>query len=480
MPMAKGTGRPCVKCYLAFALIVLIVLVATNVWNPFPGVWEWANRSEPLSEPDVLWQQRVGGSPKSVTIAGNTVVLEFRTSVEARSLDTGLRLWERRADWAAVAGGAQDPVVAVGKLLVKGYELLDPTTGAVRRKDPAAVGVWTYRDGLLDARCTEATECTLTAWEPRGATPRWSAFLPGVSTGWLADNPETLGTRRLTTERIAGDAAGPEPLPSLLGLPVDGKVHIVDTATGRAMQQVQPDNDDRIVVVGGRMLRIEAEARDGTCYFDVAGSDPANGQQVWRRPGVNLRTADGAGCVQRRDPQGGQNVLVGVAGDGREALLDGYDGRLLWVGGEGERVIAVNDRYALVRSGDGATVSGYELTVERPRWSRRVHPKGGAALSPYAAVVVDREPERIVALDPRTGAELVNLRSSAEVLAVGPGGLVIGEGRDIGYVRFVGGPRSGSGPARPDSGPAPGGAEPSCGGPKNEQCPPPDGGGKDG
>lgn len=468
------------KCYLAFALIAVIILAATNVWNPFPGVWDWVNRSQPLSTPDVLWQQRVGGSPKSVTIAGNTVVLEFRTTVEARSLDTGLRLWERRADWAAVAGGPQDPVVAVGKLLVKGYEVLDPTTGAVRRKDSAAVGVWTYRDALLDARCAEATECSLTAWDPRGANPRWTTFLPGVSTGWFADNPATLGTRRLTAERVAHDAAGPEPLPSLLGFPVDGRVHVVDTATGRAMQEVQPETKDRIAVVGGRMIRIEAESRDGTCYFTVVGRDPITGQQVWRRAGVNLRTADGAGCAQRRDPQGGQNVLVGVAADGREAILDGYDGRLLWVGGDGERLVAVDDRYALVRSGDGKTLYGHELTVERPRWSRPTHPDGAATLSPYAVVVVDRKPDRIVALDPRTGAELLNLRSEAKVLAVGPAGLVIGEGRDIGYVRFGGGPQAGTGPAAPAGEPPPGGAEPTCGGPKNELCPPPAGGGKDG
>lgn len=477
MPMANGTRRPCVKCYLAFALIAVIILTATGVWNPFPNLWNWVNRSQPLSEPDVVWQQRVGGSPKSVTIAGNTVVLEFRTSVEARSLDTGLRLWDRKADWAAVAGGAQDPVVAVGKLLVKGYEVVDPTTGAVRRRDPAAVGVWTYRDALLDARCADATECSLTAWEPRGTTPLWTTFLPGVSTGWLADNPHTLGTRRLTADRIAADAGGPEQLPSLLGFPVDGRVHIVDTATGRAMQEVQPKADHRIIVVGGRMLRIEAQARDGTCYFTVVGRDPANGRQVWHRTGINLRTADGAGCAQRKDPQGGQNVMIGVAPDAREAILDGYDGRLLWVGAEGEKVVAVNDRYALARSGDGKTVQGYQLAVQRARWSRPVRPETSVALTPYAAVVVEREPDRIVVLDPRTGAELLNLRSSAEVLAVGPAGMIIGEGRDIGYVRFAGGSRSATNPSGSAGDPP---AGPTCGGPKMEQCPEPAGRGKDG
>lgn len=194
--MAKGSARGLgAKSALAIALIVVIVLAATNVWNPFPGVWDWVNRDDPLSEPDVVWQQRVGGTPQNVNIAGNTVVIRYRTRVEARSLATGVRLWERKADWAAVAGGERDSVVAVGKLLSKGYELLDPETGAVRRKDTSAVGVWTYRNALLDVRCREPKDCTLTARDPRGSDPIWTAYLPGVQTGPLAGNPEVLGTR---------------------------------------------------------------------------------------------------------------------------------------------------------------------------------------------------------------------------------------------------------------------------------------------
>ena len=479
--MAKGSaGGPCVKCYLGFALVVVIVLAATNVWNPFPNVWDWVNRSQPLSEPDVVWQQRVGGSPKSVTIAGNTVVVEQRTAVESRSLATGIRLWERKADWSAVAGGERDPVVAIGKLLVKGYELLDPESGAVRRRDTAAVGVWTYRNALLDVHCADARDCTLTAWDPRGNTPSWTAFLPGIGAGLFADNPSVLGSRRLTTERVDDAAGGPELMPPLLGFPVDGRVHIVDTATGRVVQEVEPGRNDRVVVVGGRMLRIEARGQDGTCYFTVVARDPATGREVWRRDGINLRTADSAGCVQREDPQGGQNVLVGVAPDAREAVLDAYDGRLLWVGAKGGKLLAVDDRYALARAADKKSISGYELPIEAARWTRRANQEGGVALTNYAAVVVDREPDRIVALDPRTGRELANLRSSAEVFAVGPAGMVIGDGRDIGYIRFSGATTGSPGSPGPGTGPGDGpGDDSGCGGPKQEQCPPADGG-KDG
>ncbi|MEH1016440.1 PQQ-binding-like beta-propeller repeat protein [Micromonospora sp. CPCC 206060] len=477
--MAKGTR------WLVLVLAVVVVLAATGVWNPFPTAWDWVNRPTPLSEPDVLWQQRIGGTPRSVTIAGPAVIIEQRTRVESRSLATGTQLWERKADWAAVAGGPSDAVVAVGKLLVKGYEVLDPVTGAVRRRDTKAVAVWTYRNGILDARCTEATDCTLTAWDPRGTTPRWTAYLPGVQSGFLADNPEVRGTRRLTTDRIDPGAAGPEQMPALIGFPADGKVQIVDTATGRVVQDVQPGRQERLVVVGGRLLRIEARSADGTCYFTFVARDPANGVEVWRRTGINPRTADGAGCVQREDPQGGRNVLVGVGSDGRETVLDAYDGRLLWVGRDAEKLLAVDDRYGLVRAGDKRSVASRDLATGRDRWRRPATEKAGAALTPYAAVLADEKPDRLVALHPRTGAELVNLRTQADALAVGPDGMVIGEGRDIGYVRFgaPGGPAPGldgapDGGSAPGDGPGdgPGGPAPTCGGPKQEMCPPRDGG----
>nr|WP_319460039.1 PQQ-binding-like beta-propeller repeat protein [Micromonospora sp. RTP1Z1] len=456
------------------ALIAVVLLAATGVWNPFPTVWDWVDRSQPISEPDVVWQQRVGGTPKSVTIAGDTVIVEQRTRVEARSLATGTQLWERKADWSAVAGGDRDPVVAVGKLLVKGYELLDPTTGAVRRRDTDAVAVWTYRNALLDVHCAAATDCTLSAWDPRGTRPLWTAFLPGVHSGLLADNPDLLGTRRLAAPRIDGGVAGPESVPPLLGFPVDGRVHVVDTATGRVLQNVQPGREERLAVIGGRLLRITATSRDGTCYFAVSARDPANGQEVWRRTGLNLRTADYAGCVQREDPQGARNVLIGVGPDGREAVVDGYDGRLLQVGADGEKLLAVDDRYALVRGADKRSILGRELSVDRTRWTRAVGGKSGAALTPYAAVIAEDKPSRLIAVDPRTGGELAVLRTSANVLAVGRKGMIIGEGREIGYVRWGAG-TSGPPPPEEGGGPNPGSTwqppsdEGSCG-PKRELC----------
>ncbi len=470
----KGLG---VRGWLLLGLVTVVVLAATGVWNPFPALWDWVDRSKPISEPDVVWQQRVGGTPRSVTIAGDTVIVEQRTRVEARSLADGRQLWERKADWSAVAGGDRDPVVAVGKLLDKGYEVLDPVSGVTRRRDDRAIAVWTYRNLLLDAYCVRATDCTLRAWEPRGTAPLWSAFLPGVHSGVLADNPELLGTRRLGATRIDGGVAGPEAVPPLLGFPVDGRVHVVDTATGRVLQNVEPGREERLAVVGGRLLRIAATSRDGSCYYTVTAVDPATGQQVWRRTGINLRTADYAGCVQREDPQGARNVLIGVAPDGREAVLDGYDGRLLQVGADGEKLLAVDDRYAVVRSAGKESLLGRELSADRTRWTRPAGGKSGAALTPYAALISEEKPSRLIAVEPREGRVLVELRTAANALAVGPNGMIIGEGREIGYVRWGAGTTGAPGPGQGDApvAPNPGGSwrppgdQGSCG-PKRELC----------
>ncbi|KXK58826.1 hypothetical protein AWW66_27615 [Micromonospora rosaria] len=486
MANQRGFG---VKSFLALALVAVVALAVTGVWNPFPGVWDWVKRSEPISEPDVVWQERIGGTPRSVTIAGDAVVVEQRTRVEARSLATGVQLWERKADWAAVAGADGTSVVAVGKLLLKGYELLDPVTGAVLRKVDDAVAVWTYRNLLLDARCAGATDCTLSAWDPRGTRPLWTAFLPGVSTSWLADNPDLLNTRRLTALRVDEGVAGPESVPPLLGFPVDGRVHVVDTATGRVLQDLQPARDERLSVVGGRLLRITARSVDGACLFGLAATDPATGQQVWQRAGINLRNADNAGCAQREDPQGARNVLIGLSPEGREVVVDGYTGRFLQVDQPEERLLAVDDRYSVVRSADQRTIVGRELAVDRDRWSRPSGGKTGVVLTPYAAVISDEKPTRLVAVHPRTGQELLHLRTAANALAIGPGGMVIGEGREIGYVRFGTGVGPGAEPAGgvPGDGAVPGSGEdrpgtsgnPADCGPKREACPDP-GAGKDG
>jgi len=124
-----------------------------------------------------------------------------------------------------------------------------------------------------------------------------------------------------------------------------------------------------------------------------------------------------------------------------------------------------------VKSADSRTLYAAELR-DGVQWERGVNEGVQASLARYAAIVLDERPDRLIAINQLSGAELRNVRSSAEVLAVGPGGVVIGDGRDIAYVPFAGTtpvdpapivpPDPGTGPG-PDTGPV-------CGGPKQESC----------
>ncbi|MEU7903230.1 hypothetical protein [Actinoplanes sp. NPDC049118] len=436
--MASGGSA---KGYALVGVVVVIVLATTGVWNPFPKIWSWINQSDPIAEGVAAWQTTIGGSPRSVTISGGAVVVEYRTSVEAYGITAGVQLWKSDADWAGVAGGANDAVVVVGRLLTKGYEVLDPATGAVRRRDTEATAVWTYADAVLDLRCPGAGECELSAWEPRGNRPMWTIAAPGIGFVLNASNPDLPDTQPLTSSRFADGAAGPRPLPSLIGLPGDGRIQVIDTAQGRVVQTRTPGRDQRVTVVGGRVLTVTGEARDGTCYYGVVAHDPPNGQAVWRRDGLNLRTADnGSACKQERDPAGGHDVVLGVDPVGRQELIAAHDGRMLWHGDKGQTVLAVDDSYALIRSSDKATLAARSFGRGRVGWRRSIGAGAQAALTPYAAVVAEAKPQRVVAMSPRSGAVLTEARTDAKVFAVGPGGMILVSGRDMAYLPFGGSP----------------------------------------
>jgi outer membrane protein assembly factor BamB len=436
----KGYGG-----WFVAAVMLVIFLASTRIWNPFPELWTWVNSSRELSDPDPSWQQRLGARPGSVTQAGGTLVVEMDTSVEGRRVFDGTRIWSRDAGWSAVAGTGDGAVAVVGRLLVKGYDVVDPASGYPLRHVDDAVGVWTYREALLDVRCRAPRDCTLTAWAPRQGTRLWRVDLPGIESTLVADNPRLAGTRPLTTSRVGDRPGGPEAMPRVLGFPIERRVVLVDTAEGRLLPEIRPERREQVVVAGGRALRITATPGDGACYLVVDARDAVTGRQVWREAGINLKTISGGGCDQGRAANGAGNVVVGVTPDGREAVFDANDGRALWTGSTGERVLGVDNRHALVRSGDGESVRGMRLGREEPLWQRRVDPAAEAGLCGDVAVVLDRKPDRIVALDPASGGVLLDVRSGADVAACGPEGLVISQVRELGYLPY-GGP-AGGGPA---------------------------------
>ena len=433
--MASG-GSPR-GAYGVAAVVVVTVLATTGVWNPWPKVWSWINTSDPIAAGVSQWQTRIGGTPQNVTIAGDALIVEYRTSVEAYGLGAAVKLWGSSADWAAVAGEGTDSVVVTGRLLTKGYQVLDPRTGVAKRTDNQATAVWTYRTGILDLHCAKGGDCELTAWDVKG-NARWRVSTGGIGFVLDAANPDLPDTNPMAATNIDDQVAGPREMPSLIGLPDDRKVRVIDTATGKLVQTAEPGADQRVSVTGGRVLTVTGTAGDGTCYYGVVATDPPGASPVWRRDGLNLRTAsNGSSCKQDRDPAGGEDVVLGVDPVGRQELIAAHDGRVLWHGAKGDEVLAVNDGFAVIRSADHATLRGFSIATGRTAWTRPASDGTSAALTPYAVIIVTPKPARVTAVLPSNGRVLAEVRTGAKIFAAGPTGMIAVDGRDMAYLPFA-------------------------------------------
>jgi outer membrane protein assembly factor BamB len=129
-------------------------------------------------------------------------------------------------------------------------------------------------------------------------------------------------------------------------------------------------------------------------------------------------------------------VVLGVDPVGREELIAAHDGRRLWYGAKGQDVMAVNDAHAVIRSDDKRQFSGRSFSTGDVTWRRDVNDGASAALTPYAAIVANTSPRRVVALAPSSGRVLVDARTEASVFATGPDGLIVVDGRDMAYLPY--------------------------------------------
>jgi outer membrane protein assembly factor BamB len=422
--MAQGRVSMGWLGWIIAVISAMTLLVSTGVWNPFPGLWDWVNTERPLSEPDSLWQEKLDGVPKNVYLLEKHAVLEHGGSVEVRSRSTGRQVWKSDADWAATAGG----YVVSGKLLVKGYEVRDPATGAVVRKDEKAAAVWTFADAMIDVSCRSARDCELIARVPDSGRERWRVLLPGIGFVLFADNPGLAGSAPITP------LASPGPMPRLLGFPIDNRVHVVDTGAGKALPVVTPAQHTAVHVLGGRVIHSTATPRNGRCILSVVGRQGHSGNEVWRREGYSVLELNGAGCQLRGEPVAGGNAVVAIRPDGREALLDAGDGREVLTVGEDEKVLATDGVHAVVRK--GTRLLGYRLGRGGPLWERDAHKSASVVITRGAVIVSDRSPDRVVVLDPATGDERGQVRSGARVVAFDPVGFLLADRRQLGYLEF--------------------------------------------
>lgn len=422
----------------ALGVIGLLALATTygliTGWNPWDGFLSWLQRVSSLSQPETAWKVRLGDRPEYAVPTDRAVIVVVRGGAESRDARTGEKLWTRPALWAAVAGADSRVVVVTGHPGGKGFDAIDPVSGAVRWSDGDALAVWTYREAVLALTCPGPSQCTLHAHDPPGGQVWWRTPLPGNGKVLAGVNHELPGGRELLTSTMDDRAAGPAELPTMLGFPLDGKVQVVDTRTGRRVREATPSATKRIVVVGGRILSSTAERRQGQCRYVLEAVDPHSGQRVWQKEGYDLRTASGAGCEQRRDPGGGGGTLLAIRGDNREVLLNAADGRELWIGAPGEHVLATDGLTALVRTANGKTVKALDLGDRTVLWQHDVGKNAAAAVTRYAAVVVNGE--HVFAFEVGTGRVLVDAESGARVIGTGVAGLVLSTGRTVGLLRF--------------------------------------------
>lgn len=445
--MAKGRTTRRLVVLSALSAYTLLV-VAGIAPNPLPGIWAWLDRERPLA-PDLVWQERVGSRPAAAATAGSTVTVAAGGNTQVRDRGTGALVGPRddqewSADFALAAGDSGNAVVITGSRVGGGYEVRDPGSGRVIHQDEDAVAVWTFRDAWLDLRCDSRRACQLRSYRPASTDPVWATDLPGRRSGMLGANPELASARTARPNRIEPGVSGPPPLPPLLGFPMEGGdgdlVAVVDTRTGQVRQEIVPAQGERVMVAGGRVIRSTVVERHGVCLASATGHDPVTGAPVWGPEPYRLWTG-GSGCEQRVPPLGAGSALVAVSPEGQPMVIDGYDGRVLWTGDPEEDVETLSPELAVIRAADRTTRYGVVLGDGDERlWERAVDEEAGVALAPCGVVVSDRDPSRVYVWDPVTGDQLVSVPTSARVLACGPDGLLIADGRSVGFAAFPGTP----------------------------------------
>jgi hypothetical protein len=438
--VARGAVRNFETALGALGVLALTITgILVTGWNPVPRVTDWwekvASNTGKLSSPDTTWTERIGGQPSSAVIAGDAIVVSMRGTVEARALSTGTVLWQKEADWAGVAGDGANMVAIVGRRGT-GLQALDPASGTERWKDGGAIGAWTYRDVVLTLSCGGMTDCTLMARAPRDGAQVWKLTLPGIGRVHNGVNSDLLGTQLLAEAYGDAISAMPRTIPAMLGFPLDQKVQVVDTVNGKRLRQEDPTNTSRVVVAGGRVLVSTATPKDGNCRYSLEGRDAGTGKTLWKKDGYDLRTASGAGCEQRKDPSGADTVVAATRGDNREVFLSPRDGHEMWAGADGDRIVAADSQYGLVRTDGGKNLLVVGLDRGGKLWQQAVPAKADVAISRYAVLVRDAAGGKVQAYAPDSGRLLLDAKTTADVLGVGPGGLMVGRGRTIGYLPF--------------------------------------------
>ncbi len=285
---------------------------------------------------------------------------------------------------------------------------------------------------VVAVSCADLLSCVVTAHAPGTGRVLWTSPLGGNGRPLSGANKSLAQVRPLD----GTGGASPGPAPALLGFPVDDKVQVIASADGRHLRAYQDTHTSSAVVAGHRVLVITVTLRDGNCRYSVSGRDPATDAQVWRRDGYDLHTSSG-GCDQRDPPAGAAGLVRATGPDNRDVLLDADTGDIAWQApGEGT-VLAVGTGIAVVRSGDGTSLSGVRLADGRQAWNRAAGKGTKVIVVPGAIVLSDIGAGTLAALAASTGRPRIEAKSSAGLLGYSDAGLIVNIGRTTGLLAYA-------------------------------------------
>ena len=378
-----------------------------------------------LSEPEPEWSERAGGPAVATAISDDHLVVVLNGAVEVRRLSDGGLEWDRVVDWAVPAG----PVVVVGRVLGGGFEVLDAATGRVRWKESKATQVWPFRDVVVSAVCADDGGCELRAQDVDNGATQWTRRVSRVArrlAGYLSVD-EAIDRYGMLPPDYPGT------MPRLVGVVADRQVTVIDTANGTVRGELPEGDDTRVTMVGDRVLGVTAQPRpNGTCRITARAWAP-DGSEVWRHTAYDLGTASGSGCEQRADPLVGGDVVAATHHDGRPVLLSVVDGSVRWAGRAGQAVVATDGRVAVVRGTDRKEFTVVDVTSGEVRWRRRAAESATVIPTEAAVIVHDTEAGAVTAFDPGTGGVLGSWETSATLVGADSGGVVLRNGRTLGY-----------------------------------------------
>lgn len=413
-----------------FGVLAVVVTVSLVMrWNPLPEIGGLLSQAGDqlsrfqgkLTDPAPQWTVRAGGPPDTGAVLGDRVVIGSDGIAEGRHVDDGRLAWQREVDWLMAAG----ELVVAGRRAGPGFEVLSPSDGAVRWTDAGAADVWAYRDLLLALSCKDGG-CTLRGRSLYDGAVRWQLRLGGRVERLLSTAAVHPDAEPAATLPVAGA------VPDAEGVLIDGHVTMFNPRTGKRLADVDADRNTQVRVSGGLVLRFTARTNDGGCRYTVEARRPSGGR-AWQRDGYNPGTVAGAACEQRGEPMLAGGMLAVTRNDGRPAVVDVASGRARWVGGGGDKVVAVSSEAAAVRTADGAAV--VNLKTGKQVWRDRLPDKVETVATSYGLVFVATTANRLVAVD-ATGKVRRNVEGSPSILAASSEALVLTNGRTLGYLTW--------------------------------------------